>query len=120
MPFASIGTNKGKCPLIPKKRDKPAKRVASSSRGSSSGGATNIGGSRGGFGVVLGVVLKLVLEVMQAKEVRGSSIRGKGSNTIPFQGLKDEASDEEMAIDEDDQFWEECARKFDHVEEHRA
>ncbi|GKA99232.1 hypothetical protein Tco_0827169 [Tanacetum coccineum] len=91
---ASTGTNKGKCPLIPKNRGRPAKSSASSSRGGSRGGA------RG-----------------------GSSKRGRGSNTIPFQGLRDEASDEEIeqrVIVEDDQFWEECAREFDHVKEHRA
>ncbi|GJR01204.1 hypothetical protein Tco_0524188 [Tanacetum coccineum] len=27
---------------------------------------------------------------------------------------------EQRAIDEDDQFWEECAREFDYVKEHRA
>ncbi|GJZ75271.1 hypothetical protein Tco_0639736 [Tanacetum coccineum] len=27
---------------------------------------------------------------------------------------------EQMAIDKEDQFWEECARKFDHVEECKA
>ncbi|GKD22038.1 hypothetical protein Tco_1223741 [Tanacetum coccineum] len=27
---------------------------------------------------------------------------------------------EQITIDEDDQFWEDCAREFDHVEEHRA
>ncbi|GKA98232.1 hypothetical protein Tco_0826169, partial [Tanacetum coccineum] len=42
MPSASIGTNKGKCPLIPKKRGRPAKSGASSSRGGSKGGATSI------------------------------------------------------------------------------
>ncbi|GJU38347.1 hypothetical protein Tco_1191304 [Tanacetum coccineum] len=76
-------------------------------------------------------------KVGASKRGRGSSKRGRGSNTIPFQGLRDEASDEEhqfkmdmeavfemkreqMVIDEDDQFWEECAREFNHVEEHRA
>ncbi|GKG15565.1 hypothetical protein Tco_0357888, partial [Tanacetum coccineum] len=56
----------------------------------------------------------------------GSSKRGRGSNSIPLKGLRDEASDEEhqfkmdmkavyeiereqMAINEDDQFWGECA-----------
>ncbi|GKB30594.1 hypothetical protein Tco_0869995 [Tanacetum coccineum] len=112
---ASTRTNKGKCPLIPKKRGKPAKSSTSSSRGGSKGGA-RVGASKRG---------------------RGSSKRGRGPNTIPFQGLRDEASDEEhqfkmdmeavfemkreqMVIDEDGQFWEECAREFNHVEEHRA
>ncbi|GJW52365.1 hypothetical protein Tco_0093716 [Tanacetum coccineum] len=70
---ASTRTNKGKCPLIPKKRGKPAKSSTSSSRGGSKGGA-RVGASKRG---------------------RGSSKRGRGSNTIPFQGLRDEASDEE-------------------------
>ncbi|GJZ29289.1 multidrug resistance-associated protein 5 [Tanacetum coccineum] len=94
MPSASTRTNKGKCPLIPKKRGKPAKSNAFSSIGGSKGGATT-------------------------------------------RGLRDEASDEEhqfnmdmevvyqfereqITIDEDDQFWEECAMEFDHVEEHGA
>ncbi|GJT42513.1 hypothetical protein Tco_0951228 [Tanacetum coccineum] len=98
---ASTGRNKGKCPLIPKKRGSPTKSSASISRG----------GSRG-----------------------GASKRGRGSNTMPLQGLKDESSYEEHQFkidmeamykmereqienDEDDQFWEDCAREFDHVEE---
>ncbi|GJV01898.1 hypothetical protein Tco_1335467, partial [Tanacetum coccineum] len=68
-PSASTGTNKGKCPLIPKNRGRPAKRVSSSIKGGSSGGATKIGGSRGSLGVVLGMVLRVVLGAVQAKEV---------------------------------------------------
>nr|GEV99010.1 pectin lyase-like superfamily protein [Tanacetum cinerariifolium] len=94
---ASTRTNKIKCPSIPKKRDKPAKSSASSSRGGSrggsTGGATIIGGSRGGA----------------CKRGRCSSKKGGGSNNIPLQGLRDKSLDEE-----------ECARKFDHVEAHRA
>ncbi|GJX13693.1 hypothetical protein Tco_0205451 [Tanacetum coccineum] len=91
-----------------KRIQRPSKSSASSSRGGSKGGG------RG-----------------------GASKRGRFSNTIPFQGLRDEASDEEhqfkmdmkvvyemkreqMAIDEDDHFWEDFAREFNHVEEHRA
>nr|GEW16020.1 putative ribonuclease H-like domain-containing protein [Tanacetum cinerariifolium] len=48
MPSASIGTNKGKCPLIPKKRGRPAKSSASSSIGGFRGGVTSRGGSRDG------------------------------------------------------------------------
>ncbi|GKB69419.1 hypothetical protein Tco_0930831 [Tanacetum coccineum] len=71
------------------------------------------------------------------KRGRSSSKRGRGSNTMLLQGLRDESSDEEhqfkmdieavyemereqIAIDKDDQFWEDCAREFDHVEEHKA
>ncbi|GJZ75272.1 hypothetical protein Tco_0639737 [Tanacetum coccineum] len=103
--YASTGTNKGK---------------GGYRKGGSKGGAR--GGTRGGA------------RSDESKRGRGSSKRGRGSNTIPFQGLKDKASDDEnqfkmdmkavyemekeqMAIDEDDQFWEECARKFDHVED---
>ncbi|GKC99437.1 hypothetical protein Tco_1169712 [Tanacetum coccineum] len=91
---------------------KPAKSNASSNRGGSMGGATGRGGSKGGA----------------SKRDRGSSKRGRGSNTMSWKGLRDESSDktvyemerEQMAIDKEDQFWEECARKFDHVEECKA
>nr|GEX17210.1 hypothetical protein [Tanacetum cinerariifolium] len=131
MPFASTGTNKGTCPLIPKKRGRLAKSSASSSRGGSRGGATSRGGSRDS------ATSKGSSRGRASKRGRGSSKRDRGSSNIPFQGLKDEASDEEhefnmdmetvyemkrekKAIYEDDQFWEECAKEFDHVEEHRA
>nr|GEY45419.1 hypothetical protein [Tanacetum cinerariifolium] len=68
-------TNKGKCLLISKKRGRPVKNSASSSRGGSRGGASKRG--------------------------RGSSKRGQDSNTIPFQGLRDEASDEEHKFNMD-------------------
>ncbi|GKD16052.1 calcium/proton exchanger [Tanacetum coccineum] len=104
---------------------KPAKSNASSSIGGSKGGATTKGGSRGGS------------KGGASRRGRGSNKRGRGSNTIPYKGLRDEASDEEhqfnmdmeavyqfereqITIDKDDQFWEECAMEFDHVEEHRA
>nr|GEX26363.1 hypothetical protein [Tanacetum cinerariifolium] len=90
-------------------------------RGSSRGDATNRCGSKGGA----------------SKRGRGLSKRGRCSNTMPLQGLKDESSDEEhqfkmdiqavyemereqITNDEDDQFWEDYAREFDQVEEHRA
>nr|GEX51097.1 hypothetical protein [Tanacetum cinerariifolium] len=128
MSSASTGTNKGKCHLIPKKGGGPAKSSASSNKGGSKGGATSRDGSRGGATNRGG---------SRGGSRGGASKIGRGSNTIPFQGLKDEASDEEhefkmdieavhemereqMEIDEDDQFWEEYAREFDHVEEHRA
>ncbi|GJU24662.1 hypothetical protein Tco_1163283 [Tanacetum coccineum] len=63
-----------------------AKSNDSSSKGGSRRGATSIGGFRG-----------------------GARKRGRGYNTMPLQGLRDESSDEE-----------DCAREFDHVEEHRA
>ncbi|GJU08132.1 zinc finger, PMZ-type containing protein [Tanacetum coccineum] len=76
---ASIGTNKGKGPLIPKKEaDMPkvvllaTKVVLGDSRGGSRGGAS--------------------------KRCRGSSKRGRGSNTMPLQGLRDESSDEEHQL----------------------
>nr|GEZ57590.1 hypothetical protein [Tanacetum cinerariifolium] len=105
MPSALTGTNKGKCLLISKKRGRPVKNSASSSRGGSRGGATSRGGSRGVYrdsftGGSRGGA---------SKRGRGSSKRGQDSNTIPFQGLRDEASDEE-----------ECAREFDHVVENKA
>nr|GEV10481.1 hypothetical protein [Tanacetum cinerariifolium] len=82
MPSPSTGTNKGKCPLIPKKRGRPAKSSASSSIGGSRGGVTSKGGSKD-----------------DATSRGGSSNRG--SNIIPFKGLRDEASDEGMAQDKD-------------------
>ncbi|GKD79714.1 hypothetical protein Tco_1342335 [Tanacetum coccineum] len=146
---ASTRTNKGKCPLIPKKRGRPAKSSTSSSIGGSSGGATNKGGSRDGAtsrgGSRGGATSRGSSRGISrggskggtSKRGRDSSKKGRCSNTIPFQGLRDEASNEEhqfkmvteavyemereqMAIDEDDQYWEECAREFDHVKEHRA
>nr|GEY84229.1 hypothetical protein [Tanacetum cinerariifolium] len=88
---------------MPLTSGRPAKSSAFSSRGGSRSGATSRGGSKGGA----------------SKRGRGSSKKSRGSNTIPFQGLRDEASDEEhqfkmdkkvvyemereqMAIDEDD------------------
>nr|GEV73171.1 hypothetical protein [Tanacetum cinerariifolium] len=139
---ASTGTNKGKSPLIPKKRGRPTKSSAFSSRGGSRGGPTNIGGFRGGAtsrGGSRGDATSRSgyrggSRGGASKRGRGSSKRGRCSNTIPFQGLRDESSDEEhqfkmdmkvvyeiereqMAIDEDDQFWEECIREFDHVKD---
>ncbi|GJW58408.1 putative reverse transcriptase domain-containing protein [Tanacetum coccineum] len=130
---ASTGTNKVKCLLIPTKRGRPAKSSASSSRGGSRvvqpaevilrvvtnrrGGGYRRGGTRGGSrgGAREG------FSKGSSKRGRGSSKRGRGSNTIPFQGLRDEASNERTnGIDKDDQFWEECAKEFDHIEEHRA
>nr|GEU69890.1 hypothetical protein [Tanacetum cinerariifolium] len=91
---------------------RPAKSSISRSRGGSKGGVTSRGGSRGGTS-------KRVRGL--SKKGSGSSKRDRGFNTIPFQGLRDEASDEEhkfnmdmevvyeiereqLAIDEDDQF----------------
>ncbi|GKB15864.1 ribonuclease H-like domain-containing protein [Tanacetum coccineum] len=148
----STGLNKGICPLIPKKSDKPIKSSASNSRGGSRGGATSRGGSKGGSrgdatnrgGSRGGATNIDGSKGGASKRVRGSSKKGKGSskrgrdsNTMPLQGLRDESSDEEhqfnmdmevvyemeieqIVIDEDDQFWEDCARKFDQVEEHMA
>nr|GEY04152.1 hypothetical protein [Tanacetum cinerariifolium] len=66
---------------------------SASTRGGSRGGATNRDGSRGGA----------------SKRGRGLRKRGCGSNTMPFQGLRDEASDKE-----------EYARELDHEEEYKA
>ncbi|GJT30185.1 hypothetical protein Tco_0910460 [Tanacetum coccineum] len=107
---------------------KGGSRGDATNKGGSRGGATNIDGSKGG-------VSKRVRG--SSKKGKGSSKRGRDSNTMPLQGLKDKSSDEEhqfnmdmevvyemdieqIAIDEDDQFWEDCARKFDQVEEHMA
>ncbi|GJY12104.1 hypothetical protein Tco_0381413 [Tanacetum coccineum] len=132
---ASTGPNKGKCPLIPKKRGRPAKSSASSSRGGSRGGATNKGGSRGD--ATSKGDFRGGSRGGASKRGRGSSKRGRCSNTMPLQCLRDESSNEEhqfnmdmkavygmereqVAIDEDDQFWEDCVRQFDKVEEHMA
>ncbi|GKE54625.1 hypothetical protein Tco_1489781 [Tanacetum coccineum] len=111
MPLPPIPSSSNTMPALNTSACRPAKSSASSSRGGSRGGATSRGGSKG---VARG----------------GSSKRGRGSNSIPLQGLRDEASDEEhqfkmdmkvvyemkreqMAIDEDDHFWEDFAREFD-------
>ncbi|GJY10762.1 hypothetical protein Tco_0378947 [Tanacetum coccineum] len=105
---ASTGTNKGKSLLIPKKEADLPKVVLLATE------------------VVLGVVqpTEVVLGMVQPAEVVLGVVYAK----------EDESSDEEnqfkmdmkavyemekeqMAIDEDDQFWEECAREFDHVED---
>nr|GFB16737.1 hypothetical protein [Tanacetum cinerariifolium] len=49
MPYALTRTNKGNCPLIPKKRGGLVKSSASDNRGGSKGDATIKGSSRGGF-----------------------------------------------------------------------
>ncbi|GJY25511.1 hypothetical protein Tco_0400237 [Tanacetum coccineum] len=76
----STRTNKGKCPLIPKK-GKPAKSSASSSKAGSKGGSSSKGGSRGGV----------------SKRGRGSSKRG--GCFIPLQGLRDESDEYQFKMD---------------------
>nr|GEY14955.1 hypothetical protein [Tanacetum cinerariifolium] len=94
-------TKKGKCPLIPKKEADMPKSSASSSIGGSRGGATNRGVSRGG-----------------AKG--GESKKDEEHQFKMDMEVVYEMEREQMEIDEEDQFWEEYAREFDHVEEHKA
>ncbi|GKB66911.1 hypothetical protein Tco_0928323 [Tanacetum coccineum] len=75
MPLPPIPSGSNIMPALNTSTCRPAKSSASSSRGGSRGGATSRGGSKG---VARG----------------GSSKRGRGSNSIPLQGLRDEASDE--------------------------
>ncbi|GKA49499.1 hypothetical protein Tco_0742572 [Tanacetum coccineum] len=63
-------------PLVPKKRGRPAKSSASSSRGGSSNRDGSMGGSKG-----------------------GASKRGRGYNTMPLQGLRDESDEHQFKMD---------------------
>nr|GEW57537.1 hypothetical protein [Tanacetum cinerariifolium] len=103
------------------KRGRPAKSSASSNRGGSKGGERKRGRGLSKRG--------------RCSRKRGtcSSKRDKGFNTMPLQGLKDESEEhhqfkmdmeamyeierEQIENDEDDRFWEDRAREFDHVEE---
>nr|GFA78152.1 hypothetical protein [Tanacetum cinerariifolium] len=92
---ASTRTNKGNGPLILKKEADLTKLVLLETE--------VVLGVVQPPEVVFGVVIEVVLEVVQAKEEAVY-----------------EMEREQNANDEDEQFWEDCAREFDKVEEHRA
>ncbi|GJT69591.1 putative reverse transcriptase domain-containing protein [Tanacetum coccineum] len=81
---ASTRTNKGKCPLIPKKRGMPAKSSTFSSRGGSKGGATSRGGFRGGA-------------TSRGGSRGGASKRGRGSSKREEHRAQDKGMPEDVA-----------------------
>nr|GEW47566.1 hypothetical protein [Tanacetum cinerariifolium] len=113
MSSASTRTNKGKCPLILKKEADLPKVVLLAAKA--------VLGVVQPVKVFLGVVqpVEVVLEVVIGMVLRVVQEKEEHEFNMDMEAMY-EIEREQRVIDEDDQFWEECASEFDHVEEHKA
>ncbi|GJT84009.1 hypothetical protein Tco_1058351 [Tanacetum coccineum] len=65
---------------------------------------------------VVPLAAELVLEMVQPAEVVLGVVLGEHQFKMDMEAMY-EMEREQIANDEDDQFWEDCVREFDHVEE---